>query len=207
MNWTEARPEPGVWPTPRNTIETPGAEVPCVGALLPQAAPRKTRLVGCRARLCCLRLMVLRPLPNVVSWKPSTVAFADMVPPRMSSQPPRKVMFLKTEPAVVLMRPVAKLTAVLSRRRVEPTSRKTRERQEPLASTSTVPCRISRPLVFWSMTSVTLEDSMRRVPAPSFSTELKRVAPPKLISVLPRTMSPLAASIRVLLPTVFWMPP
>lgn len=61
--------------------------------------------------------------------------------------------------------------------------------------------------MFWSMTSVTFEDSMRRVPAPSFSTELKRVVPPKLISVLPRTMSPLALSMSVLLPTVFWMPP
>ena len=94
MNWTEARAAPGVWPTPRNTIETPGAEVVWTGALLPQAAPRNTRLVDCRARLCCLTLIVLRPLPNVVTAKLSTVALADMVPPRRSSQPPRNVMFL-----------------------------------------------------------------------------------------------------------------
>ena len=41
----------------------------------------------------------------------------------------------------------------------------------------------------------------------TYAAELKRVEPPKLISVLPRTMSPLALSMSVLLPTVFWMPP
>lgn len=39
-------------------------------------------------------LIVLRPLPKVVSAKLSTVGVAAMVPPRKSSQPPRKVMFL-----------------------------------------------------------------------------------------------------------------
>ena len=56
------------------------------------------------------------------------------------------------------------------------------------------------------MTSVTLEETMRSVPAPSFSTELKRV-PVWLSSVSARRMSPLAASMRVLAPPVFRMPP
>ena len=57
------------------------------------------------------------------------------------------------------------------------------------------------------MTSVALEEMMRRVPAPNFSTEPKSVEPARLISVLPRTMSPLATNRSALLPTVFWMPP
>ena len=205
-NWTEARPANGARPTPRKSMETPGAEVVWTGALLPQAAPRKKRIVCAKVRFCCLRLIWLKPLRNVVSAKFSTVGKPEEVEPIRSRLPPRKEMLRKVP--LVLMRPWLKFTTLLSRRRVEPTSRKTRERQEPLASTSTVPSRTSRPFwLFWSMTSVTFEDEMRKVPAPSFSTELKRVEPPKLISNSASSMLPLAARTRLLFATVFWIPP